>query len=110
MSLEESPLKPGERERNEIVGYINLFLDSLNDFMVKHSTELKNIGVSNKLAVLTGIITMHKYNPEVYINSYWEELVNTLKSIRNQLNVSKELEEMDNLISKINELRERVKF
>lgn len=113
---EESILKPGERESREIVGYIQMLLDSLNDFMIKYKSDLQNLGVMNRLVVLTEIITMHKYNPEIYMSSnsqkmsYWDELVSIIQKIKQDQKLAKDLSDIEDLINKINELRVYVRF
>jgi len=105
MTEEANILSPGERERNEIVGYIQLILDSLNELIVKYRSELKEMGVINKLVVIIGIITMHKYNPEVYMRSYWEELVSLINTIKQDKRIANDLRDLEALIEKVNSLR-----
>ncbi|AKA75105.1 hypothetical protein SULI_10410 [Saccharolobus solfataricus] len=110
MTVEESILGTGERERREIVGYIQMLLDSINDLMVKYKQELKNMGVINRLGILTEIITMHKYNPEVYMGNYWEELLSLINIIKQDQKLANEVKDIEELIEKINSLKELVKF
>ncbi|QGA54272.1 hypothetical protein GFS03_06625 [Sulfolobus sp. E5-1-F] len=110
MATEKSILGIGERERREIVGYIQMLLDSINDLMVKYKLELKNMGVINRLQIITEIITMHKYNPEVYMGVYWEELVGIIDTIKRDQKIANELKDIEELVEKINSLRQLAKF
>ncbi|WP_338601918.1 hypothetical protein V6M85_01115 [Sulfolobus tengchongensis] len=110
MVEEESILKPGERERREIVGYIQQLLDIVNDLMLKYKDELKSIGVINKLTIILEVITMHKYNPEVYMGSYWDEFVSIINTIKQDPKLASEVEEVERLVDRINNIRNVAKL
>ncbi len=106
---EESILKSGEREMREIAGYVQLLLDSLNDLITKYKDELKNMGILNKLLIDMEIITMHKYNPEVYITSgYWDDLVNIINLMKQNNKISNDLSDIIKLLEEINELKAKL--
>ncbi|AHC50852.1 hypothetical protein SUSAZ_01800 [Sulfolobus acidocaldarius SUSAZ] len=98
-------LKPGERERDEIIAYIQVLLDYLNDFISKHRSELIKLGVMSRLLKNISFISMHKYSPEIYIREYWDEIVSIMDTLKKDPQLEKEIVEMNDILEKISELR-----
>ncbi|MEM0373338.1 MAG: hypothetical protein QXV69_09300 [Sulfolobaceae archaeon] len=70
-----------ERIKSEIIGKISELLNELNQLIVNHREELVRLGILSKILVVTSVIHMHKYDPDVYMKSWWEDLKSLVNKI-----------------------------
>ncbi|ABP95633.1 MULTISPECIES: hypothetical protein [Metallosphaera] len=102
--MAEELMKPGEKQLEEIRGYLFDLLDNLNDISVKHEKLLASKGIMPKLAVLLGMITMQRYQIELVMKYYWKQLEETINSMSQLQEIQGELGDVLQDVQKIKEL------
>ncbi|BCS93962.1 hypothetical protein L3N51_00466 [Metallosphaera sp. J1] len=102
--MAEELVKPGEKQLEEIRGYLFDLLDNLNDISVKHEKILVSKGIMPKLAVLLGMITMQRYQIDLVMKYYWKQLEEIINSMSQLQELQGELKDIMEDVQKIKEL------
>jgi hypothetical protein len=103
--MSEELVKPGERQVEEMEGYIRELLDIMNDILTKNKRALADAGVSSRLSVILGIMTMHRYNPDLFMQD-WNEFKSLVDKCRSVATVKDRItNEVDPLISEIESIK-----
>ncbi|BBG22973.1 hypothetical protein [Sulfuracidifex tepidarius] len=103
--MSEELVKPGERAVEEMEGYIRDLLDVMNDILAKNKRALSDAGISSRLGVLLGVMTMHRYNPDLFMQ-YWNEFKSLVEKCKAVPTVKDRVSnEVDPLIAQIEALK-----
>lgn len=102
--MAEELVKPGEKQLVEIRGYLFDLLDNLNDISVKHEKILVSKGIMPRLAVLLGMITMQRYQVDLVMKYYWKQLEEIINSMSQLQELQGELKYIMEDVQKIKEL------
>ncbi len=103
--MSEELIKPGERQIEEMEGYARELLDVMNDILAKNKRDLTEAGIAPRLGVLLGVMTMHRYNPDLFMQ-YWSEFKSlvekskTVPAVKDRITM-----EVDPLIAEIDSIK-----
>ncbi len=103
--MSEELVKPGEREVEEMEGYIRDLLDVMNDILAKNKKALSSAGIAPRLGVLLGVMTMHRYNPDLFMQ-YWEEFKSLVEKCKTVPTTKDRItNEVDPLIAQVESIK-----
>ena len=80
--MSEELVKPGERERKEMLPYIMDLINQLNTVLAENEQLLSQNGLARKLSVTLSIMTLHRYNPEVFMKEIWDQVLQIVEELK----------------------------
>ncbi|AEB94868.1 hypothetical protein [Metallosphaera cuprina] len=102
--MSEELMKPGEKELEEIRGYLFDLLDNLNNIAAKHERILVSKGIMPRLTVLLGTITMQRYQIDLVVKYYWRQLEEVINSMSQIEEMKSDMKDVLDDLQKIKEL------
>ncbi|WP_252896667.1 hypothetical protein [Metallosphaera hakonensis] len=97
-------MKPGEKELEEIRGYLFDLLDNLNNLIEKNEKLLTSRGIMPRLGVLLGMITMQRYQIDLVMKYYWRQLEEVIGSMGQIPEIQNDMKDIIQDVEKIKEL------
>ncbi|AWS00182.1 hypothetical protein [Metallosphaera hakonensis] len=102
--MSEELMKPGEKELEEIRGYLFDLLDNLNNLIEKNEKLLTSRGIMPRLGVLLGMITMQRYQIDLVMKYYWRQLEEVIGSMGQIPEIQNDMKDIIQDVEKIKEL------
>ncbi|BAB66994.1 hypothetical protein [Sulfurisphaera tokodaii] len=107
MMVEEELLKPGENELKEMQPYIFNLIDQLNNILVQNEDLLTQNGLARRISVTLSIMTLHRYNPDIFMKEVWDDVLQIVEELKKIPQVANQLNDLLADIEKLNELKKQ---
>lgn len=103
--MAEELMKPGERQLKEMTPYVLDLIDNLNNLLVENEQILVQRDLARKLDVVLSIMTLHRYNPDIFMKEVWDQLLQIVDQLKQIPELSGKLDGILSDIDKLNELK-----
>jgi hypothetical protein len=103
--MSEELVKPGERESKEMLPYIMDLINQLNTVLVENEQLLTQNGLARKLSVALSIMTLHRYNPEVFMKEIWDQVLQIVEELKKIPQLQNYMNDIIADVEKLNELK-----
>lgn len=110
IEMSEELVNREERELLDIRTYLFDLLDELNALEENRKDILTSKGINNMLLITLELITLNKYNLDLIIKYYWDNLEKLINSLNTIEEIKSDLTSINEDFEKLKEARERLKF